>query len=521
MKGFILTFIAGLLYALNFPTQHTESLFISGFLSFTVLLMGLRQSPSLKLKIFHILIFSLGFYLLGYYWIPFTISEFGGIPSPFNYILGLFFSPLTLVHLYPTTLAIHFLDKKFEILNKTWGIPLIGMIFTAFEILTPEQFPAHSGHSWLILAPYIGLTPFYGAGIFSFFNFYLAAQIEYAISKMRFDYIFFPFTLFFLTLNFIFQVQYSPTDESINVRIVQANIGSITKVLSETGDEHAVSSVLGSYYEQSTRTLSQGLDKLDLIIWPETALPGLLSSQELYRQGLNFPPIISDIAKRWDAEFMFGGYDIKETNGHEYFEDQYNTIYHSDSNGSILNHYHKMKLIPFGETLPFGPLNKYLSLIITNVSFFAEGEKISNFKTKGNFNFFPIICYEILFPYFVNNNLNKLKEKPDFFLNITNDSWYGDTSEPFQHLFLAHWRSIETKIPIIRSTNTGITSILFPDGSESERLAIGDKNRLDLVLYKTLERESFFQKNGHYPLFILMGLITLLSFLVIRLFKLD
>jgi apolipoprotein N-acyltransferase len=98
-------------------------------------------------------------------------------------------------------------------------------------------------------------------------------------------------------------------------------------------------------------------------------------------------------------------------------------------------------------------------------------------------------------------------------INLTNDSWYGDTMEPEQHLFLAKWRALEFNLPIIRSTNTGITSVIYPDGSESKRLEILKTGNLDLSINLPLQEATFYQKYGFatiLPLWIIYLIFHLL-----------
>ncbi|RPJ74286.1 MAG: apolipoprotein N-acyltransferase, partial [Alphaproteobacteria bacterium] len=92
--------------------------------------------------------------------------------------------------------------------------------------------------------------------------------------------------------------------------------------------------------------------------------------------------------------------------------------------------------------------------------------------------------------------LNHQPEPPQFIINLTNDSWYGDTIEPSQHLYLAKWRALEFNIPLIRSTNTGITTVIFPDGSESARLTYQERKTLDLEMKMFARTDTIFQKFG-------------------------
>ena len=148
---------------------------------------------------------------------------------------------------------------------------------------------------------------------------------------------------------------------------------------------------------------------------------------------------------------------------------------------------------------------------MTNVSYFAEGDKFSTFKTKSNISFISVICYEVLFSDFVREFLNKQKVAPQFLINLTNDSWYGDTAEPFQHLFLAKWRALEFNIPIIRSTNTGITTIIMPDGSEFQRLNYQEKKVLDVELKLHTRTNTIYQTFGLWMILMLALIFYLIE----------
>jgi apolipoprotein N-acyltransferase len=134
-----------------------------------------------------------------------------------------------------------------------------------------------------------------------------------------------------------------------------------------------------------------------------------------------------------------------------------------------------------------------------HMSFFARGDQFTLFKIGNNASFISAICYEILFPQYIRKYLNSSKEQPQFIINLTNDSWYGRTSEPYQHLFLSHWRAVEFNLPVVRMTNTGYSSVLYPDGSESKRTQLYTQEIVDLDL-KTFERvPTIYQRWGIIP----------------------
>lgn len=518
----LLPFFGGMLYASGFPFKGDVTFFLGPFIGMAILLscfsLESYRYRSLKSELGSVLAFSLGHYLLGYYWIPYTINEFGQVPFPFNYSLGLFFSLVVLPHFVVFALA-NGLIKKLKLRrlplvdNETRRHLFFALIFTMLEVIIPQQFPGHLGHPWLILSPYIGLAPYLGVPVFSFFSYLLLLSLLSLWRDKKKDTFSWACIGIFLALNIARPLsQYPTVDEAqeqglevLNVRMVQANIGNYMKISSESGDFQALNSVLETFFNMSTEPSPNF--KPDLIIWPETAYPRLLSSQMMKTSSLYAPRLAQDTVSTSQAELFFGGYDQISHSAvpTDYFETEYNSAFHIGTDGVLKEVYHKRVLIPFGESLPFGPFNKYLSQYIQNISFFAKGDRYTLFHTQNYRPFISLICYEILFSGFVRDYLQSLERHPLFIINLTNDSWYGDTAEPFQHLFLAKWRALEFNIPILRMTNTGITSVIYPNGSESDRLMPFTKGNLDISLPLIPRSETFYQIYGVYGI---LGLFT-------------
>jgi apolipoprotein N-acyltransferase len=246
----------------------------------------------------------------------------------------------------------------------------------------------------------------------------------------------------------------------------------------------------------------------DLIVWPETAFPRLLNSDLMRLNPGAIPKIIIDVIEGTGAELFTGGYDSAGPHRANFFETEYNAAFHFSDRVKLLGTYHKRLLIPFGESLPFGPFNPWLAKFISNISFFAKGNHYSEFHSRNSSRFTTAICYEILFSSFIRDYMNSLERPPHFLMNLTNDSWYGDTSEPYQHKFLAHWRALEFQLPIVRMTNTGISSILYPDGSESSQLGIGASGALTLSVPLIERQPSLFERFG---IWLTFGLALVLA----------
>lgn len=499
----VVSLLAGMLYALGFPLFNGTSLFIAPIFGFALFNWALDQESSLKKQFLLSLAYSLGFYLLGFYWIPHVLNEFGGLFFPLNQALGLIFSFVIIPQVY-----------FYVILKRKIKHPLFLAIgYVLLEKFIPQQFPAHLGHPFLSLAPTVKLVfaPWGGAAIYSFFTAFIALALLQHFQTKQKPKLYYSFILIIalLHLPFLYPTKSNENITKLNLRIVQPNIGNFLKVDSERGGANSIRQVMENYYFLSTDNIST---KRDLIIWPETAFPNLFFSEAMKNnRAAQIPPLFKAIIDKTGAELFIGGYDSTISNGSQNFQQDFNSAFLFSNEGYLKDVYHKMRLIPFGEGLPFGPLNSYLSKIITNISYFAEGDRYTGFVTKNNMNFVSVICYEVLFPNFVADMLNNQKVESQFLINLTNDSWYGDTAEPHQHLFLSKWRALEFNLPLIRSTNTGITTVIYPDGSETKRLGVGEKTYLDLDIDIAPRTKTLFQVLGIWAVIIFAFILMLIE----------
>lgn len=502
--NFIEPFLAGFLFAWGFPLKAIPSFFLAPLFGVALLFYRLTFFGSEKKfgrDLLRIWIFSLGAWFLGYTWIPETLRIFGEIFFPFNYLMGSFASFFILPQFFLFAVfyyfCFHFIKKE-KILNfLTKPLTLAGVMVWCEEFL-PQLFPTHLGHPYLSLAPYLGLAPYVGVPLFSLLSYWLVFECLNFIRFKKMVWLsLIPMALFALA-NFLMPLHFIPEKgKGLEVRLTQVNIESYLKLASEKGNTRAINEVFGNYIDLS---LMPRLKPLDLLVWPETAYPYTVESRLWKNTGKTLPAFFIQIGQKTKADMIWGGYEWGAPANSDDFETTYNGLFHfafSPQDGlTFQNVYHKIRLIPFGETLPFGPLNPILGSMIKNISYFKKGEKFQLFTTRKDNRFISVICYEILFSSFLREYLNHVSPPPHFLMNLTNDSWYGDTNEPLQHLFLAKWRSLEFDLPIVRSTNSGISSILYPDGTESERLVYGVKGVLDTELKLKERKPTLYERFG-------------------------
>lgn len=241
------------------------------------------------------------------------------------------------------------------------------------------------------------------------------------------------------------------SSRSLKVGMVQSNIGGIDK--RGFGEEAAV-----IHREASRELESQGVD---LIVWPETAYPHGVHqrSRDLRRAvGLLETPVI------------FGAITVDDR------EREFNSAVLVDATGVMQGFSHKIYMIPFGEYLPFGETFPSLYDLIPAIAHLTPGAKPLPVALP-HLRFGAIICYEDILPYYVRRVARETD--PDLLVNLTNDSWYGDSTEQEIHLALASFRAVEMRRSLIRSTNTGISALVDPLGRIGTR---GSKQTQELIV---------------------------------------
>ncbi|MFT7623805.1 MAG: apolipoprotein N-acyltransferase, partial [Myxococcota bacterium] len=145
--------------------------------------------------------------------------------------------------------------------------------------------------------------------------------------------------------------------------------------------------------------------------------------------------------------------DVPALKGRD-FRRTYNSAVLMDGDGRVLGRYDKNYLLVFGEYIPFGDIFPQFYQWLPEASHFTPGEDVDTFAFKGH-KLGVIVCYEDILPEFTRKLAGK---DPHVIINVTNDAWFGDTSEPYLHLALSIFRSVENRLWLIRSTNTGISA---------------------------------------------------------------
>ncbi len=230
------------------------------------------------------------------------------------------------------------------------------------------------------------------------------------------------------------------------------------------------------------------------VIWPESAFPLILSrSPEALQQvdsGLpDDMPLITGAARQ--------GEKLPGTQYPQYFN-----ALQVVQNGQIIDSYDKVHLVPFGEYLPADVLLRSVGLqqFVHMIGGFSAGNERHLLHAPGLPPIAPLICYEAIFSGAVMPQ-GAGDERPGLFLNVSNDSWFGLTSGPYQHLAQARLRSVEEGIPLVRVANTGVSAVVDAYGRILDSSKLGEAAALNVALPVALP-PTLFSRYG--PYFIMM-----------------
>ncbi len=189
----------------------------------------------------------------------------------------------------------------------------------------------------------------------------------------------------------------------------------------------------------------------------------------------------------------------------------YNTLSIYDHRFNLIKDYKKVKLVPFGEFLPFEKILSKIGLksLTNNYESFSSGKKreiLSINKNDFNLKILPLICYEIIYSGNIFND-----SKFDFIINISEDGWFGNSIGPHQHFMHSVFRSIESGKYLIRSANNGITAIINPVGFIERKIEFGQTGYIDFYESKVFT-ETVFSKYGNKMFLIIILLYIFLIF---------
>jgi apolipoprotein N-acyltransferase len=281
----------------------------------------------------------------------------------------------------------------------------------------------------------------------------------------------------------------NPTRDVANVRLrlVQPNVPQQEKISRRYWTRNWQSLVNLSLTRTSTPPT--------IIIWPEAAPPYIFT---------RVPDAMGQVAALAGPNRILMTGAVRVFRGQDDRLGASNSFYIFGPGGVLLSTYDKFHLVPFGEYLPLADfLGKIgFTKVVDGPEGFAAGDGAHTFDLPNAPSVGPLICYEIIFPGAVVG-----ARRPGWFVNVTDDSWFGPSSGPYQHLLIARVRAIEEGIPVARAANTGISAVIDPLGRVTAQLGLGQPGVVDSLLPAAVPKTPFarFGSTGLILLLLALG----------------
>ena len=237
----------------------------------------------------------------------------------------------------------------------------------------------------------------------------------------------------------------SPAGAPLKVAAIQGNIAQSIK-----WDPEAVDHQLQLYRDKTFVS-----KPVDLIVWPETAVPVLMESAQGYLG------VMGKFASDRHSALITGVPIRQLEDGQRRFYNGITVV--GDGEGL----YRKQKLVPFGEYVPLQDvLRGLIAFFDLPMSDFARGPADQPLLQAKGYEIAPFICYEVVYPELAAS----MAARSDLLLTISNDTWFGTSIGPLQHLQMAQMRALEAGRWMIRSTNNGVTALIDPFGNITEQI---------------------------------------------------
>jgi apolipoprotein N-acyltransferase len=302
--------------------------------------------------------------------------------------------------------------------------------------------------------------------------------------------------------------QLPPPDASTKVLLIQPNIGNREKEKLDH-DKTFREVELEKYFSLTKQALASLPSSPDFTIWPENAFPGYIADKDLT---FGLTPKLRDFIRAQHINLVTGAYGFslegKTTNG----------LFSLEAPGSWRGPaYEKRLLLPFGEYIPGAETFPTLKKWLPDVRDYGRGDGPILLQVAG-LRVGAQICYEGLFDFISRDIANAGAQ---IIVNVTNDSWYGSWMEPWQDFYITLAKAVETRRPLIRDTNTGISSVALANGTILEMSPVDvEWFHLFEVPYRREPIQTIFMGWGYRIDWIFLGFGIAISFFLNRLLRL-
>jgi apolipoprotein N-acyltransferase len=489
--------LSGVLYWLAFPGMNAWPL---AFIAFVPLLLALREQTPKRALVLGLLS-GLAMNLAGFYWLFVMLRSFSG----FSTALCLLFVLIICTYQSGRIALMGWLYARGA--QRGWPHAVVALgAFSASELIFPVLFPWYFGATVYNVHALTQIAELGGPVLVGLMLLGVGLAIEELIhsrlTKRAMDRTLLLAGFGGLVASALFGYVRIPqvdaraqASEPVHVGIVQGNMGLMEK--------RGMALEGLSKHQRITGELTKM--GVDLVVWSETSV-NVNVPEDMYKTLYK-----ANVAQNLGVQTIFGGVIVR-SDPDPRRQKHFNSALISDARGNITGRYDKEYLLYFGETLPFEETFPIFREWSPNSGRFNVGTGLDPlpFETKtGTHSASVLICYEDILPAFTNRMVRHAH--PDLLVNITNDAWFGNTSEPWEHLALATFRSIEHRRYLVRSTNSGISAFVDPVGRIMVHSQPFQSEHIDAVVH-LMHESTVYERVGDAPVWILSALIVVFAY---------
>ncbi|MCY4129291.1 MAG: apolipoprotein N-acyltransferase [Gammaproteobacteria bacterium] len=423
-------------------------------------------------------LFAIGKFGVGAYWIFVSLVSYAEVHL--SVAIGLFVTFLVLTGTLFTVLAFFTTNSRNTTLNALVFASGLTVVEVLFSLPWPLSFPwLHLGYA-LIDTPLKIFAPMGGVWAVSFLGAFTAAALSHSVIGRWHALV---VAVVVWCPGLFLSVSPSVDSEATSVALVQGNVP-----LADKWEKDGWRNSLVKYIwltEMSPRT--------DLIVWPESAVPvdAYALEEDIFNAVQNF-----------DGHLVFGALESRKLAGRSAV---YNVVASVDQDG--FNFFRKERLVPFGEYIPLrNVLGRFLQPVGYPMSSLTPSTSVQALPRVGDLTLGPAICYEVAYP----NLVRKRVSNADLIVVLSEDSWLGNTTGPWQHLQVARMRALELNRPLVRATNDGVTATIDANGLVQNQLS---RYREDVLVDSVLlpQDTTFFARFGLLPIALLIVIVLLVQ----------
>ena len=473
--NFLIPFIFGVIGVFAFAPFSIKFLIIPSY-SYLVHLTFFTQNNHFIRKL---ILWTLGHWGIGVSWIIVSVYYYGNIGYISSFIVYILFLLLVLIFAVAPI-------KLFKIHQKyNSNIYFITYIASALLLIELSRDFFFGGFPWLVPGTVSidtllsNILPVFGVAGASFLLYLGSASIACFWDNSK------KIALSIAAITTLLFIPYTADkdkyEESISIAIVQPSLDPKLKL----------KQIYKPLIEETLIKLSlNNTNNPELIIWPEAELPYAYKSPQYYQLKQRFGDSTELITGIWS------------------FEDR--ELFNSLVNLKTDQIYKKQHLVPFGEYIPFknllNPILIYFGAPLSDIS--AGSSKQMPIRISNNLTIAPLICYDIVF----GNDVRKAVKSSHIIINISNDSWFGKSLGPYQHLEISRIRALENNKWLLRATNDGFSAVIDNKGTIVDLLSKGNQGVInqDVGLTNTT---TFYTGFGYYVPY-LIALIYLFSVII-------